>query len=169
AAGVLMIPAAMLAAGVVLVLGLSARARPAVVFAALCVTMAITWAALLTWVLPLAEAQKPVRPLAAVLRAGLYPGDRIVAYRMGTAASLIYYTGRHVEYADTGAALRRDLCVPGRVFLVATRWELAALDWTPPRMTPVADHVGTLLLLKPASATCAAGTSQTVFLRAGDD
>ncbi|HEX9246358.1 MAG TPA: hypothetical protein VGA35_09360, partial [bacterium] len=67
---------------------------------------------------------------------------------------------RHVEYAETGAALRRDLCVPGRVFLVATRWELAALDWKPPRMTAVADHAGTLLLLKPASVECAPGAAQ---------
>jgi len=169
AAGVLMLPAGILAGGVVLVLGLAARGRPAAVFAALCVTMAATWVVLLTWVLPLAEAQKPIRPLAAALRAGLHPGDRIVAYRMGTAASLIYYTGRHVEYAETGAALRRDLCVPGRVFLVATRWELAALDWTPPRMTPVADHAGTLLLLKPAAVECAPGAAQKAPLRVGDN
>ena len=155
AKGVLVLPAGLLVAGVVVILLLAARHRPIAVFVALCVTMAATWTALLTWVLPLAEAQKPIKPLALILRSGLRPGDRIVAYRMGTAASLVYYTGRHVEYAETPESLRRNLCVPGRVFLVATRWELETLPWRLPPLRPAAEHAGTLLLLKPGSTPCA--------------
>lgn len=154
AAPVLLAPAALLVVGAVAVLVLAiAGAQPAA-FAALCLTMAVTWLALVTWTMPLVEAEKPIRPLAAAMRAALTPTDRIVAYRMGTATSLVFYTHHPVEYVETEDALRAAVCAPGRVFLVATRGELARSRWTPPPLELIAERAGTRVLLKFPSVRC---------------
>jgi len=150
----LLIPGGVLLAGVGVVLLVALRGPPIAVFGALCAVMAATWVTLLTWVLPLAEAQKPIRPLAQAITAALGPADRIVAYRMSTATSLVFYTRRHIEWADTEDALRARLCAPGRVYLVITRGELADLRWRPPRLDPVAERAGTLVLLKAPAVRC---------------
>jgi hypothetical protein len=151
---ILAIPGGVLVAGAVVVLVLAVRGATLGAFAALCATMAIAWVALLTWAMPLVEDQKPIRPLAAAIVAALSPGDRIVAYGMSTATSLIYYTHHPVVWADTEKALRTALCAPGRVFLVITDGELAKLRWTPPPLEAVAERAGTRVWLKFPSVTC---------------
>jgi 4-amino-4-deoxy-L-arabinose transferase-like glycosyltransferase len=151
---VLLVPGGLLVAGAGVALLLSLRGSALAAFAALCLMMAATWIALLAWVLPLAEAQKPIRPLAHAITAVLRPGDRIVAYRMSTATSLVFYTRRHIEWTETEDALRARLCAPGRVFLVITQGELAGLRWRPPRLEPVAERAGTLALLKGPGVHC---------------
>ena len=160
AGGDLLLTAATLVVGLAAALVAGRRGSSRAAFALVCATMAATWVAVLTWVLPLAEAQKPIRPLASAIDATLRPGDRIVAYRMNTATSLIYYTGHRVEWAEMPGELRRDLCAPGRVFLVITRDELARLPWEPPPLEPVAQRVGTLVLEKPAALRCAASSGR---------
>jgi 4-amino-4-deoxy-L-arabinose transferase-like glycosyltransferase len=151
---VLLGPAAALVVGTVVVLLLAIRGAQAGALAALCLTMAVTWFALLTWVTPLVEAEKPIRPLAAAIDAALTPTDRIVAYRMGTATSLLFYTHHPIVWVETEDALRAAVCAPGRVFLVATRGELARTRWTPPHLVLIAERAGTLALLKFPSVRC---------------
>ena len=151
----LVIPAGVLVAGIGIVLFLAMTGRAVASFVALCAAMAVTWLALLTWVIPLVEAQMPpTKPLAQEIKAVLQPGDRIVAYKMDIASSLIFYSGHPTEWAETPAALHRDLCAPGRVFLLVTREELAKLHWTPSGLRPFAERGGTLVFLKPPSAQC---------------
>ncbi len=151
---VLLVPAWVLMVGVAVVLLLAAGGATIGAFAAICATMAVTWVALLTWTMPLVEAQKPIRELSAAIKAALSPGDRIVAYRMNTATSLIFYTHHRVEWVETEEALRTALCARGRVFLVITTGELAASEWKPPYLEPVAERAGTLVLLKFSSVRC---------------
>jgi 4-amino-4-deoxy-L-arabinose transferase-like glycosyltransferase len=151
---VLLIPAGVLVAGAMTALGLAVRGATIAAFAAFCAMMAVAWFALVTWAMPLVEAEKPIRPLASAIRAALSPGDRIVAFKMGTATSLIYYTGHRVEWAETEESLRRALCAPRRVFLVITEGERAKLRWTPPHLESVAERAETLVLLKFSSIRC---------------
>jgi 4-amino-4-deoxy-L-arabinose transferase-like glycosyltransferase len=154
AAPVLLGPAAVLVVGAVVVLLLAIGGAQAAAFAALCLTMAVTWLALVAWTMPLVEAEKPIRPLAAAIRAALTPTDRIVAYRMGTATSLVFYTHHPIEYVETEDALHTAVCAPGRVFLVITRGELARLRQSPPHLELIAERAGTLALLKFPSIRC---------------
>jgi 4-amino-4-deoxy-L-arabinose transferase-like glycosyltransferase len=154
---VLVIPAAVLAAGIGMAIVLAKAGRAVGSFVALCAAMGGAWLALLTWVIPVVEAQMPIKPLAQEIRTVLQPGDRIVAYKMDIAPSLIFYSGHRIEFAETPAALRTDLCAPGRVYLVITKEQLATLRWTPPELRPLAERADTLVLLKPASVRCAGG------------
>ena len=156
---VLLGPAAVIAVGTVVALVLSIRGAQAGAFAALWLTMAVAWLALVSGALPLVEAEKPIRPLAAAIRAALTPTDRVVAYRMGTATSLLFYTRHSVDYVETEDALRSAVCAPGRVFLVITEGELARLSWTPPHLDPVAERAGTLALVKFPSERCVAAAT----------
>jgi 4-amino-4-deoxy-L-arabinose transferase-like glycosyltransferase len=157
-AHILFIPAAALAAGVGVVLILAAVRWRLAAFAALCVTAAVSWLAVLTWVVPVVEAQKPMKPLGLTILSALRPGDRIVGYRMDIAASLIYYTDHNVEWVYTPGDLRRTVCAPGRVFLVITgkEWE-AVVAALPGGFRPLAEREGTDVLVKPASVRCPPG------------
>jgi 4-amino-4-deoxy-L-arabinose transferase-like glycosyltransferase len=151
----LVIPAGILAAGIGIVVLLATTGRTVASFVALWATMAVMWLALLTWVVPLVGTHMPpTKPLAQAIKAAIRPGDRIVGYKMELATSLIFYSGHLTEWAETPAALQRDLCAPGRVFLVITKEELAKLHWTPSGLRPFAERGGALVLLKPASVEC---------------
>jgi 4-amino-4-deoxy-L-arabinose transferase-like glycosyltransferase len=168
---VLLVPAAALGGGVCLAVLLSVRRRPLGAFAALCAAMAVTWLAVLTWVVPVVEAQKPMKPLALEIRGALRPGDRIAGYRLDIDSSLIFYTDHHVDWVNDAAALRREMCAPGRVFLVIARGDeasvrgmlaqerLALLPQSRSALLPAglrlfAERGGVDVLLKPATARC---------------
>jgi 4-amino-4-deoxy-L-arabinose transferase-like glycosyltransferase len=151
----LTIPAWVLAAGIGIVLLLAVAGRAVASFVALWATVAITWLALLTWVIPLVEAQMPpTKPLGREIRLVLQPGDRIVGYKMDIASSLIFYSGHRTEWAETPAALHSDLCAPGRVFLLITREEMAKLPQPLSGLSLFAERRGTLVFIKPASMQC---------------
>jgi 4-amino-4-deoxy-L-arabinose transferase-like glycosyltransferase len=95
-------------------------------FLALPATMALFTGVLYTVTVPVVETQKPVPPLARLVRRELRPGDRIIGYLVGMPASLVYYTNHPVDWVTDPATLVRDLCAPGRVFLVTTREALGA-------------------------------------------
>ncbi len=163
---VLLVPAGALAVGALLALLLAARRRSIAAFVALCVTMAVTWIGVLTWVMPVVEAYKPMKPLALAVKAEVRPEDRIVGYRMSILSSLIFYTGHHVDWVDSPEEVHRALCAPGRVFLVATRLDLESLRGVLPEgLRPFADHAGTAVVVKPAPIRCvAAGRSAVLWL-----
>lgn len=149
-------PAIVMAAGVALVIGLVIARRPLAAAVALCAAVAVAWLGVLTWILPVIEAQKPMKPLATAIHAVLQPGDRIVGYRMSIYSSLIYYTDHPVEWVDTPADLRRAVCNPGRVFVVLTEQAAAANVGVLPRdIRPFAGYGQTLVLEKRAAAVCA--------------
>ncbi len=151
-------PAAALAVGVGLVIALAAARRRLAALVMLCLAMAVTWLGVLTWVVPVVEAQKPMKPLALEIRSALRPGDRIVGYRLSIYSSLIFYTGHHVDWMETPAALRRAVCAPGRVFVVGARPDLdSARSTLPGGLSLFADRVGTVVLLKPGGLRCAPG------------
>jgi 4-amino-4-deoxy-L-arabinose transferase-like glycosyltransferase len=156
ARGVLLIPAALLSAGTAAAVLLALRGRVAAGFVALCVAMGSAWLAAVVCATPLVEAQKPIKPLASAIRPALRPGDRIVGYKMDIATSLVFYTGHETEWAETVEGLRRDVCAPGRVFLVISTQQLGRLPWTPPARR-FAEYGDTVVLLKPAAADCGAG------------
>ncbi len=152
---VLLAPAAVLAGGVCLAALLAARRRVSGAFVALCAAMAVAWLGVVTWVVPVVDAQKPIPPLALAIRAALRPGDRIAGYRLDIYSSLIFYTDHHVDWVDDPGALRREVCAPGRVFLVVTRQDEASVRGVlPAGLRPFASRNGTDVLLKPARAAC---------------
>jgi len=151
------IPAAALGIGLAAaaVLMLARATLPA--FVVLCLTMAATWLGVLTWIAPVIDAQRSIRPLALAIRAELRPGDRIVGYRLGY-ASLVYYTDHHVDWISRPAALPAAVCAPGRAFIVIDGQSLAELQETVPAgLVPVAKRNGIDVLLKPASVRCMPG------------
>lgn len=152
---VLLVPAASLALGVAVAAGLALLRRPLGVFVALWGAMAATWLGILTWTLPVVEAQKPVKPLALAIASALRPGDRIVGYRLSLYSSLIYYTDHRVDWVESPPALRSAVCAPGRAFVVAShaQWE-GVRSLLPVRLVPFASRAGVLVFLKPADAAC---------------
>ncbi len=149
---VLIWPAAALAAGVAAVGVLWAwgawRAAPV----ALCAAMALTWLGVIAGIAPVVDAAKPMKPLALQIRGALTPGDRIVGYRFDIYASLIYYTGHHVDWIDDPGALRAAVCAPGRVFVVGDAGELARVPLPGTRV--FAERGGVRILVKPAGERC---------------
>jgi len=118
-------------------------------------TMAVFIAVLYAVTLPVVEAQKPIPPLAADLRRRLQPGDRIIAYRIGMPASLVYYTDHRVAWVNEAAVLRAELCAPGRAYLVTTPAEAAgSLPRIAERFSVIGVRDGLVVREKPAEATC---------------
>lgn len=157
---VLVVPAAAFAIGGFAVLVITAGFhRPLVGFVALCATMAVTWVGVLAAVVPVVEAQKPMKPLALAIRSALQPGDRIVGYRLSIYSSLIFYTDHPVEWVDAPDALRQAVCGPGRVFVVITSqgWEAVRRILRVP-LELYAERGGTRVFLKPNQKACSGAT-----------
>ncbi|HEV2359396.1 MAG TPA: glycosyltransferase family 39 protein [bacterium] len=127
-------------------------------FLSLPATTAVFLGILYTGTLPAVETQKPIKPLAAALRPRLRPGDRVVAYMVEAPAALVFYSRHLVEQAGDPAALRRDLCAPGRAFLVARRDDLAGVAGLPPGLEPVDGYGPYVLEVKPAGPACRSGS-----------
>ncbi len=152
---VLLVPGGILAAGVCLAIGIVLLRRRLAAFIALCAAVAVTWVAVLTWIVPVVEAQKPMKPLALAIHKALRPGDRIVGYRMSIYSSLIFYTDHPVDWVETPQALRRDVCAPGRVFVVIMIQEWDSLRRTlPVPLELYAERGNTLVFLKPGQGAC---------------
>ncbi len=124
--GALIPPLAILVAGPAVTAVLFGSRRYTGAFLALPATMAALVGALYTVTVPVVETQKPMKPLSETLGRELRPGDRIIAYRIGTFVSLVFYTNHPVDWVDDPSVLARRLCAPGRVFLVTTQEELDA-------------------------------------------
>ena len=151
------IPAAALGMGLAVAAAFMLVRATLPAFVALCVAMAATWLGALTWVAPVIDSHRSMRPLALAIRAQLRSGDRIVGYRVSY-ASLIYYTDHDAIWVSRPTGLRAAVCAPGRAFIAISRGRLAELRaLLPAGMLPVADRNGVQVLLKPASARCAPG------------
>ncbi len=150
---VLIPPAVALAAGVAVAIALLVTGRRAGALAALCAAMALTWLGVITWVMPLVEAQKPMPVAARAIAAAWRPGDRILGYRLDIYSSLIYYSGHRVEWLDTPLELANDACLRGRAFIVIARAERARVA-LPKGLTTLSAPDGIDVLVKPTDLRC---------------
>lgn len=159
----LLVPAGVFVAGALFAVLLAARRRTLAALVTVCVAMAAAWTAVLTWVMPVVEGYKPMKPLALAIKKDLQPDDRIVGYRMDILSSLIYYTDHHVDWVNRPDDLHAALCAPGRVFLVITRPDLESLQGqVPTGLRPYAERLGTAVLIKPARFRCEAAEAGSV-------
>jgi len=149
------LPAVLVVVGLLVAALIAARARGLPVFLVVWATMAASWLAVVAATpLPLVESQKPIRTVALAIKPALRPGDRIVGYRMDILTSLIYYTRHRVEWVEDPQKLRAAVCAPGRVFVVITENERAALPEPSAALSSFARARDTLVLLKPSSLRC---------------
>lgn len=152
-------PLAVLALGPAVTAALFASRRYTAAFLALPAAMAVFVGLFFTVTMPVVETQKPMKPLALALGREVRPGDRIIGYRLGTSASLIYYANHPVESVEDPRALHTLLCSPGRAFLVATKEDLDAARTELPRDLLPVDARGNLVVrLKPAGLACGGAT-----------
>lgn len=157
------IPAAALGIGLAAAAAFMAARAKVPAFVALCAAMAALWLGMLTWVAPVIEAYRSMRPLALAIRAQWQPGDRIVGYRVSY-ASLVYYTGHDVIWVSRPTGPRAAVCPPGRVFIAISAGRLAELQAAlPAGLIPVADRNGVRVLLKPASVHCVPAGGSGLF------
>jgi len=150
---VLIPPAIALGAGVAVAIALLLSGRRAAAFISLCAAMALTWLGMITWVVPLVEAQKPMPVAARAIAAAWRPGDRILGYRLDIYSSLIYYSGHPVQWLDTPLELANDVCLPGRVFIVIAESERQRVA-LPKGLTELSAPDGVEVLVKPADLRC---------------
>ena len=108
--------------------------------------------------LPAVETQKPMKPLASALAARLHPGDRVIAYMIEAPAALVFYAGHIVGQTGDPAALRREMCTPGRVFVVARRDDLAAVTGLPAGLQLVDSYGPYVVEMKQPQLVCGAGS-----------
>ncbi len=146
-------PAIALAVGVAITIVLLISRRRAGAFIALCATMGLTWLAVITWVVPLVEAQKPMPVAARAIAAVWRPGDRILGYRLDIYSSLIYYSGHRVEWIDTPLGLANAVCLPGPAFVVVVASERPHVV-LPKELTELSAPDGVEVLVKPADLRC---------------
>ncbi|HLY21435.1 MAG TPA: glycosyltransferase family 39 protein [bacterium] len=150
---VLIPPGIALAAGAAVAIALLVAGRRAAAFVAFCAAMALTWLGVITWVVPLVEAQKPMPVAARAIAEAWRPGDRIVGYRLDIYSSLIYYSGHRVEWLDTPLELANDACLPGRAFIVIAKSERPHVA-LPKGLTMLSSPDGVDVLVKPADLKC---------------
>ncbi|HYM70632.1 MAG TPA: glycosyltransferase family 39 protein [bacterium] len=152
---VLIVPLAVLVGGPALTAVLFRLGRYTGAFLTLPATMAVFVGVLYTVTLPVVERQKPIRPLAIELGQRLTPGDRVIGYRIGTPASLIYYANHPVVWINDPETLRERLCAPGRAFLITTPAELAgSASRVAEPLQPVGARGDLIVREKPAGVLC---------------
>lgn len=156
---VLIVPLAVLVAGPALTAVLFRLGRYMGAFLTLPATVSVFVGVLYTVTLPVVESQKPIRPLAIELGQHLTPGDRVIGYRIGTPASLIYYTNHPVVWINDPDTLRERLCAPGRAFLITTPAELAgSASRVAEALQPVGARDDLIVREKPAGVLCGGST-----------
>lgn len=101
---------------------LYAMRRLAVSFTAFAGTMVLLAAILISRTLPLVEAHRPAKVVAAAIRQELSPGTVLVGVDLSDNQTLLYYTNHHIIWMDDPDGLLRLVCKSRRVVIV-TRTE----------------------------------------------
>lgn len=99
---------------------LYAARRPRLSFAALVATMWVLGGILVVRTLPLLETRRPIKTVAAAVRAQLRPGVPLVGYRISDHQTLLFYTNHRVHWVDDFAVLVNLACYQPRM-VVAMR------------------------------------------------
>ena len=98
---------------------LYALRRPAESFAVLAATTVLLAGALIGRTLPLVEAHRPIKTVAAALRPELQPGTALAAVNLTAQQTLLFYTDHRVLWVDDAEGLRPLLCRHRRIVIVA--------------------------------------------------
>ncbi|HLW47033.1 MAG TPA: glycosyltransferase family 39 protein [bacterium] len=150
---ILLPPAILVAAGVAAAGGLLLARRRGAAFVTLCAAIGLSWLAVLTWVVPRVEAEKPMPVAARAIADAWRPGDRILGYRLDIYSSLIYYSGHRVEWITTPLQLANGVCLPGPAFIVIAESERPRVA-LPRDLRLMTAYNGIDVLAKPANYRC---------------
>lgn len=91
---------------------------PLAAFAALAGTMVALAGVLVFRTLPLVDALRPIKAVAAAARAELRPGDALVGLHLAAQQTLMYYTDHRVEWVEDVEPLATLLCHSPRAVVV---------------------------------------------------
>ncbi|MBI2246597.1 MAG: glycosyltransferase family 39 protein [Armatimonadetes bacterium] len=132
--------------------------RPVAAFAGLAAVTVTLAAVVVTATLPLVEAHRPVKRVAAIVAAELRPGEPLVAAGISDQQTLLYYADRRVIWLNSPYELLTIVCYQRRA-LIVTRPSMVK-SWIPHlreygavlEVTPVAE-IGDLAVVRKDSDT----------------
>lgn len=121
---------------------LYAARRPGASFAVLVATTWILAGMLVIRTLPLIEARRSIKEVAAVATARLAPGIPLVGFRISDHQTLLYYTNHRVLWVDSVVYLTGLACFAPRLIVVSTPpqvqwWKSTLPAYGDPRLHPV--------------------------------
>ncbi len=130
--------------------------RPQAAFATIVGTM-VALAGVLTFrTLPLVDAHRPIKAIAAAARAELRPGDSLVGLRLAAQQTLMYYADYRVEWVEEPQRLADVLCRQQRAVVVTPTAEYRA--WVQRAVGPsariLAERGGLIAVMKDGSLPC---------------
>ncbi len=100
--------------------------RPAASFVALAATLWVFAGILVFRTLPIVDARRPVRPMAAAVLAALRPDTALVGFRTSDQQTLLYYTNHVVFWMDDLPTLVALVCTQPRMIVVTRPDDLRA-------------------------------------------
>lgn len=92
--------------------------RPAASFGLLVATMWVFGGTLVFQTLPMIDARRPIKQVAAAVRAQLSPGTQLVGYRISSYQTLLFYTNHRVHWVDDFQTLQRVACTQPKTIVV---------------------------------------------------
>ncbi len=130
--------------------------RPLAAFAVITATMVALGGVLVFRTVPLIDAHRPIRTIAAAARAELRPGDVLVGLRLAAQQTLMYYADHRVEWVEDPQVLAAILCGHPRVVIVTSTSEFTA--WTHQIIGSagqvLAEHDGMIAVVKNGPMAC---------------
>ncbi|MGH2400729.1 MAG: hypothetical protein ACRDF6_12890, partial [bacterium] len=126
--GHLIIVAVVLGVWVLGAAGLYLFRRPVPSFVMLVATMWVFGGILIFRTLPLIDAQRPIKEVAAAVRARLTPETPLVGYRISSYQTLLFYTNHKVDWVDDAGMLARMGCSHARMIVVTEPDEMRDLQ-----------------------------------------
>ena len=100
--------------------------RPRAAFAVIAATTVVMAIALVGWTVPMIDARRPIRPVAAAIRNALPAGEAFIGYRISDHQTLLYYSERRAEWVDDPVDVLRLVCVGRRIILAGRPSEIEA-------------------------------------------
>jgi len=114
-----------------------AAGRPRLGFIVLAGSTWVLAAFLVFQTLPLVDARRSIRPVAAAVRAGLTPGVPLVGFRISDQQTLLFYTDHPVHWLDEIPGIVTVACRSSRMIVVGRPDELREVQ-------PVLTRLGTM-------------------------
>ncbi len=130
--------------------------RPLAAFATVAGTMVFLAGVLVLRTLPLVEAHRPIKAVAAATRAELRPGDVLIGLRLRAQQTLMYYADHRVEWIDDPDAFFALLCRHPRAVIVmpTDEYERWGQDYVPPPTRIIAQRDGLLAVVTEGATPC---------------
>lgn len=127
----LIIVAIVLGVWVLAAAGLYLLRRPVASFVMMVATMWVLGGILVFRTLPMVDARRPIKEVAAAVRPRLSPESRLVGYRISSYQTLLFYTNHKVDWVDDASTLMRLGCSGPRVIIVTEPEDLGDLQQLP--------------------------------------